>query len=137
MRGALGRRYFADWVADQLRDFAGAADRDLAVRTTLDPRMQAAAEAAVGDILTETARRIGSSEGALVAMAPDGAVRAMVGGRDYGRQPVQPRDPGAAPAGLGLQAVRLSRRRSKHGLRPADRFVDQPVRIGNWQPHNF
>src|ERR1700731_881570 len=46
-----GIRYFADWVADQVRDFAGTSDRDLTVRTTLDPRMQNAAESAIADAL--------------------------------------------------------------------------------------
>ena len=69
-------------------------------------------------------------------MAPDGAVRAMVGGRDYGAEPVQPRDPGAAPAGSAFKPfVYLAGLEA--GLRPQDRFVDAPIRIGNWQPHNY
>src|SRR5216683_7400186 len=46
-----GSRYFADWVADQIHEFAGTADRDLTIRTTLDPRLQTAAEATVAEIL--------------------------------------------------------------------------------------
>ena len=76
------------------------------------------------------------SQGALVAMAPDGAVRAMVGGRDYGesqfnRATQAQRQPGSAFKPFvylaGLEA----------GLRPDDHFVDAPIRIGNWQPHNY
>jgi penicillin-binding protein 1A len=131
-----GSRYFADWVADQLRDFAGTADRDLAIRTTLDPRLQAAAEMAVGDVLAHSGAQAAVSEGALVALAPDGAVRAMVGGRDYGRSQFNratqaQRQPGSAFKPFvylaGLEA----------GLRPDDRFVDMPIRVGNWQPHNY
>ena len=49
-------------------------------------------------------------QAALVALDPaTGEVRAMVGGREFERQPLQPRDAGAAAAGLGLQAVRLCR----------------------------
>jgi penicillin-binding protein 1A len=131
-----GSRYFADWVADQLRDFAGVADRDLTVRTTLDPRLQAAAEAAVGDVLARFGAKDAVKEGALVALAPDGAVRAMVGGRDYGRSQFNratqaQRQPGSAFKPFvylaGLEA----------GLRPGDRLVDKPIRIGNWQPHDY
>src|SRR5262249_12442360 len=81
--GRPGSRYFADWVAEQIRDFAGAADRDLTVRTTLDPRLQTAAETAITDILARNGTKDLVSQGALVAMTPDGAVKAMVGGRDY------------------------------------------------------
>ena len=134
--GRPGSRYFADWVADQIRDFAGTADRDLTVRTTLDPRLQAEAEAALGDILARYGARDAVSQGALVALSPDGAVRAMVGGRDYGhsqfnRATQAQRQPGSAFKPFvylaGLEA----------GLRPTDRLVDAPIRVGNWQPHNY
>src|SRR4029077_18306314 len=78
-----GTRYFADWVAEQLGDFAGTGNRDLTVVTTLDPRMQIQAEAAIADVITREGGKLAVSQGALVAMSPDGAVRAMVGGRDY------------------------------------------------------
>jgi penicillin-binding protein 1A len=134
--GRPGSRYFADWVADQVHDFAGAGDRDLIIRTTLDPRLQAAAEAAIGELLARDGSRNAVSQGALVALSPDGAVRAMVGGRDYGqsqfnRATQAQRQPGSAFKPFvylaGLEA----------GLRPEDRFVDAPIRIGNWQPHNY
>ena len=60
---------------------------------------------------TGRARRRASTQGAVVVLdAATGAVRAMVGGRDYRSQPLQPRGAGAAPAGLGVQAVRLAGR---------------------------
>jgi penicillin-binding protein 1A len=131
-----GTRYFADWIAEQTRDFAGTADRDLTIRTTLDPRMQAAAEAAIGEALAKNGAKLDVGQGALVAMAPDGAVLAMVGGRDYGesqfnRATQAQRQPGSAFKPFvylaGLEA----------GLRPSDHFVDAPIRIGNWEPHNY
>ena len=79
-----GSRYFADWVASSCRASHEAQGRDIVVATTLDPRMQAEAEAAVHRYARARRRQSRwSSEGALVAMSPDGAVRAMVGGRDY------------------------------------------------------
>ena len=56
--GRPGSRYFADWVADQIREFAGAGDRDVTIRTTLDPRLQAAAEVAIADILARSGPEI-------------------------------------------------------------------------------
>jgi penicillin-binding protein 1A len=131
-----GSRYFADWVADQIGDFAGTGDRDLIVRTTLDPKMQAAAETTIADVLSRFGGKDAVSEGALVALSPDGAVRAMVGGHDYGqsqfnRATQAQRQPGSSFKPFvylaGLEA----------GLRPQDRFVDAPVRVGNWQPRNY
>ena len=69
---------------------------------------------------------IGNAQAALVAMRPDGRVVAMVGGQELQGQPVQPRDAGAPPAGIGVQAVRLSRRAPRrldarqHDRGPAD-----------------
>jgi penicillin-binding protein 1A len=131
-----GSRYFADWIADQVRDFAGTADRDLTVRTTLDARMQTAAEAVIADVLAKHGLQAVVSQGALVALTPDGAVRAMVGGRDYNesqfnRATQAQRQPGSAFKPFvylaGLEA----------GIRPDDRFVDGPIQIGNWRPHNY
>ena len=134
--GHAGSHYFADWIADQVHDFAGAADRDLIVETTLDPRLQQIAEAAIGDTLVRDGEGDRVSQGALVALAPDGAVRAMVGGRDYAasefnRATEAERQPGSAFKPFvylaGLEA----------GLRPSDVFDDAPIRIGNWQPHDY
>jgi penicillin-binding protein 1A len=131
-----GTRYFADWVAEQLGDFADPGNRDLTVVTTLDPRMQSQAEAAIAEVLTRESRKMAVTQGALVAMSPDGAVRAMVGGRDYGqsqfnRATQAQRQPGSAFKPFvylaGLEA----------GLRPYDQFVDAPIRIGNWRPRDF
>ena len=131
-----GTRYFADWVAEQLGDFANTGNRDLTVVTTLDPRMQIQAEAVIADVIAREGGRMAVTQGALVAMAPDGAVRAMVGGRDYGqsqfnRATQAQRQPGSAFKPFvylaGLEA----------GLHPYDQFVDAPVRVGTWQPRDF
>src|SRR5271168_2568871 len=131
-----GARYFGDWVAEQLGDFADTGNRDLTVVTTLDPRMQTQAEAAIADVITREGGKMAVREGALVAMSPDGAVRAMVGGRDYdqsqfNRATQAQRQPGSAFKPFvylaGLEA----------GLQPSDQFVDEPVRIGNWQPRDY
>jgi penicillin-binding protein 1A len=131
-----GTRYFADWVAQQLGDFADTGNRDLTVVTTLDPRMQAEAEAAIADTISREGNRMLVRQGALVAMSPDGAVRAMVGGRDYGesqfnRATQAQRQPGSAFKPFvylaGLEA----------GLRPSDQFADAPIRVGGWEPRDY
>jgi penicillin-binding protein 1A len=131
-----GSRYFADWVAEQLAEFSGAAGRDLTVVTTLDPRLQAEAETAIAATIGRDGATAAVSQGALVAMSPDGAVRAMVGGRSYdasqfNRATQAQRQPGSAFKPFvyvaGLEA----------GLRPTDHFVDGPIRIGTWRPRDY
>ena len=75
--------YVADWVMDAINDVLGHVDEDIVVRTTIDTGLQAGAEKALTEELAAKGDKAGVSQGALVAMTPDGAVRAMVGGRDY------------------------------------------------------
>ena len=131
-----GSRYFADWVAEQVGSFTGLGNRDLTVVSTLDPKLQDAAERAVAQTLDQDGEKSDVSQGALVAMAPDGAVRAMVGGRDYvdsqfNRATQALRQPGSSFKPFVYLAA------LEHGITPQDRFVDAPIRIGNYQPHNY
>src|SRR5690606_15714231 len=82
--GAQGVRYFSDWLVDVVPGVVGYVDRYLTIVTTLDTRLQRAAEAAVAAMLDREGSRAKVSQAALVVMSPDGAVRAMIGGRDYG-----------------------------------------------------
>lgn len=135
--GARPARYFADWTIDRLTDYLGPTERNLIIKTTLDRDLQAAAEAAMAHLFTApAANRQKIGQGALVAMAPDGAVRAMVGGRDYGesqynRATQARRQPGSAFKPVvflaGLEA----------GLRPDTIFIDKPITVDGWSPKNY
>ena len=129
-------RHFVDWVLEQVPAFVSPGDRDLVVVTTLDSRLQRAAEAAVLGALDGPGKALEASQGALVALAHDGAVRAMVGGRDYrasqfNRATQARRQPGSAFKPIvyvaGLEA----------GLRPHSRLIDAPLTIEGWSPRNF
>ncbi|MDX2221617.1 MAG: PBP1A family penicillin-binding protein [Rhodospirillaceae bacterium] len=135
-RPALRARYFADWVMTQVESFVGQVDRDIVVRTTLDGRLQAAAEAALAKHLDAAGAAQKIEQGAVVALAPDGAVKAMVGGRDYGdsqfnratqalRQPGSAFKPFVYLAGL------------KSGYGPDVLVTDGPIEIRGWRPQNF
>ena len=128
--------HFVDWVLDYVGDYVGARDRDLFVQTTLDSKVQVAAEKRLRATLAKSgkSRRIG--DGAVLLMRPDGAVTAMIGGENYGesqfnratqarRQPGSAFKPVVYLAGL------------KAGLSPDDLIDDAPVKIGKWQPRNF
>ncbi len=121
--------YFADWVLPQARDQSGGIGNDRKVTTTLEIRMQRAAERAVrGAGLRQT-------QVAIVAMRPDGRVIAMVGGKDYRASPfnraVQAR---RQPGSTFKLFVYLAALRS--GLSPDSKVLDEPVTIGDWSPRN-
>ncbi|PKP77063.1 MAG: penicillin-binding protein [Alphaproteobacteria bacterium HGW-Alphaproteobacteria-3] len=130
-----GREYFVDWVAGEVRALLPEATGRLSVRTTLDPRRQIAAEKAVGQALTETGAERRVTQGALVALGPDGAVRAMVGGRSYvesqfNRATQAERQPGSAFKPIVYLAA------LKSGYTPDSPVTDEPVSMDGWTPRN-
>ena len=131
-----GARYFADWVFDDVSEYAGRPVDDLVVVTTLDMRLQQAAERAVENPLARRGDHLQVEQAALVAVDLNGAVRAMVGGRDYRESPYNRatqarRQPGSAFKLFVYLAALES------GVRPDDTFVDGPIAVGNWRPRNF
>ncbi len=128
--------YVADWVMDAINDVLGHIDEDIVVRTTIDSRLQAGAEQALTEELAQKGDKKGVSQGALVAMTPDGAVRAMIGGRNYGesqfnRAVAAKRQPGSAfKPFVYLTAL-------EHGLTPDSVRQDAPIKIKGWQPENY
>ena len=128
-------RYFIDWVLEQVEGYVGFVDRDLLVRTTMDSRLQRLAMSEVNGAFAEAGSG-GPTQAALVAMTPDGAVRAMVGGRSYGgsqfnRATQALRQPGSAFK-LFVYLAAL-----EQGMTPSERFEDAPIRIGTWAPENY
>ncbi len=128
--------YVADWVADLLPDLAGALPGDVVVDTTIDFDLQTEAAKAIEAGLAEHSKEFRASQGALVAIDGTGAVRAMVGGRDYDKSQFNravdaKRQPGSAfKPFVYLAALEL-------GLTPASVTVDAPIQIGNWKPQNY
>ncbi len=129
-------RYFADWVMSQIDSFIGGTDRDLVVKTTLDGRLQMQAEEALEKRLAEQGGKLNVAQGAIVVMSTDGAVRALVGGRDYddsqfNRATQALRQPGSAFKPF----VYLAGVEAGYGL--DDMLTDAPLKIGKWRPQNF
>ncbi|HWI86333.1 MAG TPA: PBP1A family penicillin-binding protein [Sphingomonas sp.] len=122
-------RYFTDWALQQLDTLIDEPNAPLDIWTTLDLRMQRAAD---DSIRSNTPAGL---QGALVAMENDGAVRAMVGGTDYvssiyNRATQAQRQPGSAfKLFVYLAALEA-------GLKPGDPVVDQAITIDNWTPRN-
>ena len=128
--------HFVDWVLEQVPGYVGRDHGALHVRTTLDPARQRAAQAALTETLAAVGTQRNIGQGALVALDRDGAVRAMVGGRDHARSVFNratqaKRQPGSAFKAVvylaGLEA----------GLRPDDVIEDAPITLGGWSPRNY
>ncbi|HSP26072.1 MAG TPA: penicillin-binding transpeptidase domain-containing protein, partial [Saliniramus sp.] len=126
----------ADYVMDVLDDFIGTVEDDIVVMTTIDLDMQRAAEASLITELNEQGPKFEVTQGALVSIRPDGAVKALVGGKNYAdsqfnRAIAARRQPGSAfKPFVYLAAV-------EHGLTPDTIRDDAPVQYGNWRPENF
>jgi penicillin-binding protein 1A len=128
--------WFADWVGREAAGATGSFTHSVRVRTTLDTRLQHLAEEVINSALAGEGARVGASQAALVALRPDGAVLAMVGGRDYrdsqfNRAVEANRHPGSAfKLFVYLAALRK-------GLGPNDTIDAGPVEINGWEPENF
>jgi penicillin-binding protein 1A len=128
--------WFADWIADQSQSLL-APDADAVLRTTLDSRYQGVAETRLAALLDGPGTAADVGEGAVVILdAATGAVRAMVGGRNFRNSPfnravLARRQPGSSfKPFVWLTAL-------EDGMTPDDTVLDGPIRIGTWSPLNF
>jgi penicillin-binding protein 1A len=130
-----GTNYFVDMVNAEARSLLPAAG-DWRIRSTLDLKLQALAESVVAKALAAEGKTKNAGQVALVAMAPDGAIRAMVGGRDYNdsqfnRATQAKRQPGSLFK-LFVYLAALQK-----GYTPQTMMIDRPVQIGDWEPENY
>ncbi len=122
-------RYFTDWALPQLDGLIDETEKPIDVWTTIDLTMQRAASASLSAHVPR------GSQGAVVTLDRDGAVRAMVGGTNYAksnynRAVTALRQPGSSwKAFVYLAALEA-------GFRPDDKVVDEPVTIDGWSPKN-
>lgn len=128
--------YFLDHAFQEVKDFVRGEERVLTVRTTVDTGLQAAADRAIETSLREEGERYRVKQAGLVSLEPDGAIRAMVGGRDYGvsafnRATLAKRQPGSSFKPF-VYALAL-----ENGYTPKSVISDSPICIGDWCPRNY
>ena len=135
--------FFADWVMDSGPSYLTRnTTEDVIIRTTYDRRIQKAAETALNDVFATKLKNGSKAQAAVVVMSADGAVRAMVGGRN------------TADAGAFNRATQALRQTGSSfkpfvyaaaldaGYSPADYVDDSPLTMyipgsGNWSPDNY
>ncbi len=128
--------YVADWVEELIPDLIGKFDRSIIVETTIEPGLQTLAERVLRKRLKEQGEPRNASQAAFVAMAPNGEVMALVGGKDYvksqfNRVVKAKRQPGSAfKPFVYLTAI-------EQGASPGTIEIDSPVTIGDWSPANY
>jgi penicillin-binding protein 1A len=133
---AGGVNYAADFVMDALNELVGRFEDDVIVETTLDGALQLAAEKSLVEELSLRGAKFDVEQGALVAMTPDGAVRALIGGVNYSesqfnRAVAAKRQPGSAfKPFVFLTAI-------ERGLSPDTIREDKPISVKGWKPENY
>lgn len=130
-----GGKYFADWVYNEVNAYIGERDIDINVYTTLDGKLQKAAETILQQAVAAN-RKNNVTNGAIVVIDNSGAVKAMVGGISYrnsqfNRAVQALRQPGSSfKTFVYLAAL-------EDGFEPDDTIEDKPIAIGKWKPENY
>jgi penicillin-binding protein 1A len=131
-----GYQFFADWVYDSISNYVTTTDKDLIVITTLDMSMQMKAEDAALSLLEEMGEKLKTSEISMVVMTPNGAVRAMVGGKSYQGSQFNRVTQALRQAGSAWKPfVYLAA--LEYGMSPETRVSDEPITVGSWTARNF
>jgi len=128
--------YVLDQAAAQAATLAAGAAPDLVVKTTIDPALQTLGTATLRDVIAKQGAHRQVSQGALVTLAPDGAILAMVGGLDHDKSPfnrvVQAhRQPGSSFKAFVYGAA------VERGVKPTDIRQDAPISYAGWNPENY
>jgi penicillin-binding protein 1A len=127
--------YAVDYVLDAAARFEDADRDEIVIETTLDADLQRRAGEAVESVLTAKGQNLEASQGAVVVLAPDGGIRALVGGRSYAnsqfnRAVKAHRQPGSAFKPV-VYLTALER-----GMTPDSIVEDAPITAGRWSPKN-
>ena len=128
--------YVIDMAAAQAVQIAGAQAPDLIVRLSVDPALQTTAQGLVRQAIADGGKRGGFHQGSLVLLAPDGAIRALVGGANhhlsaFNRATQAQRQPGSSFKPFVYAAA------LEVGIRPTDTRQDAPLTVGDWKPSNY
>ncbi len=132
--GIMG--YALDYATNEVLNLVPRNSPDLMVRLTIDIPLQKAGSGYLRQVLDTDGSKAGASQGALLALSSEGAIRVMAGGVDYNdsvfnRTVQSRRQPGSSFKPF-IYATALEK-----GISPTDMIIDGPVRFGSWAPKNY
>lgn len=131
-----GERFYSDWIVSDLNGLTGDLPSDMVVETTMIPEIQAAAEESIKRVLDKSGKDKKASQAAVVVMDTDGAVLALVGGRDYRTSQFNRAVDALRPPGSSFKPI-VYLAALESGMRPTDMVNDEPVKYGRYKPTNF
>ncbi|MBR1601170.1 MAG: PBP1A family penicillin-binding protein [Alphaproteobacteria bacterium] len=130
-----GGKHFAQYVYDEVNNLIGERNDDLVVMTTLDQQLQETAERIMRAKIN-AAKGQNVTEGAVVIMDKDGAIKAMVGGMDYNRSQYNRATQAQRQAGSAFKPF-VYATALQIGFTPDSMVNDAPITIGKWKPENY
>lgn len=128
--------YVIDFVIERVSAYGQNLQADMVVQTTIDYDLQGTAQRIVRDNMAQHGEKYRASQGAAVILDRNGAIKAMVGGRDYRKSPFNrvakaKRQPGSTFKPFVFLAA------MERGMKPDSMVHDGPLRIGDWSPKNY
>ncbi|MFC0010392.1 transglycosylase domain-containing protein [Devosia nitrariae] len=132
--------YFLDWAFEEAKaiiEAKRATSNNFIVRTTIDSTLQSYAEEAVTSVVREQGEAYRVSQAAMVVTDLNGAIRAMVGGMDYGKSQFNRAIVSTRQPGSSFKPFVYATAFEQLGLQPSDTITDRPVCIGDWCPQNY
>lgn len=130
-----GGKHFAQYVYDEVNNYIGERSKDIVVSTTLNQKLQETAEKILRKYVAEN-KKNNVNEGAVVIMDKQGAIKAMIGGVDYNKSQFNRAVQAKRQAGSTFKPfVYLTA--LQYGFKPESTVVDEPIKIGKWQPENY
>jgi penicillin-binding protein 1A len=128
--------YYLDWAFDEVKKIAKPGQHSLVAHTTFDANIQKAAEESVEFHLRQFGKEYNVAEGAVVVIETNGAVRAIVGGRDYGASQFNRATKALRQTGSSFKPY-VYATAMEHGFTPDSVVSGGPISWGGWSPHNY
>jgi penicillin-binding protein 1A len=128
--------FVIDWVVQQLPELGLDVKADMVVETTIDYELQAVAQRMVKEKMDEQGGDYNAGQAAAVIIDRSGAIKALVGGRDYAKNQFNRAVQGKRQPGSTFKPF-VFLTALEHGLTPDSVVRDGPLRIGDWTPSNY
>ncbi len=132
----MSDRFYTDWIVDQLQDLIGTPTEDIVIETTLNSKIQNTITTSINDVIDQYGADKNISQGAFVVMRPNGAVVAIVGGKNYSESQFNRATQALRPPGSAFKPL-VYLTALEQGWSPQDLIEDNPITNWRYRPKNF